>query len=297
MKRFLRGLGLVLGGIVAVAVVTAIYVYIASEHEVRRQYEIPITAFAAPSDAQAVVRGKRLATIAGCYASCHGKRMEGSLLFNEPGVARINAPNLTRVLREYSDAELVRLLRHGVKRDGESVWIMPSTMFTHLSDQDLGDLIAFVRSEPEQEGPMRDVTLLPLGRVGVVLGQFKPLAAQIDHAAVPPAQTDRSDALRYGKYLVDIACTECHGQDLRGSDFVHAPNLLIAQAYAEPDFFKLMRTGVGLGERHLGLMSEVGASRFPAFTDDEVRAIRAYLDVYARETLVAKTAGERHNAG
>jgi cytochrome c553 len=292
MQRFGKWLGIALAGSMVLVTVGALYVYGASEYALRRHYDFPLSTFSAVSDAAAVVRGKRVATLAGCANGCHGKNMEGAeRFFDEPGVARINAPNLTHVLREYSDAELERLLRHGVKRDGTTAWIMPAPMFAHLSAQDMNDLVAFVRTVPERDGVPREFTAKPLARLGMVLGQFTPIVAQVDHALPRIAAPDRSDALKYGEYLVKTSCTECHGQNLEGSEFLHAPNLVIAQAYSEPDFFHLMRTGRGLGDRELGLMTEVATVRFPLFSDDEVRAVRLYLNAHAQggADLVAPT--------
>src|SRR5262249_33691256 len=109
------------------------------------------------------------------------------------------APNLTRIVREYSDGELERVIRHGVKRDGTTTWIMPAQMFTAMSDRDLADVIAFVRSVPLKDGPGRETTLKPLGRLGVVLGKFTPVAQQIDQHAKHAA--DRSSQ-KLGEYLV-----------------------------------------------------------------------------------------------
>jgi len=278
-----RWLGFALMGIVGLAAIGAAYVYGASEYAIRRHYDIPLTAFAAPTDATAVERGKRVAILSGCYAGCHGKTMEGTAaFFNEPGVAQIDAPNLTRVLREYSDPELERLLRHGVKRDGTTAWVMPAPMFAHLSEQDLADLVAFVRAVPEREGAPREFAVGPMGRLGMVLGKFQPIAAQVDHKLPRVAIADRSDTLKHGEYLVKTACTECHGQSLEGNAFLNAPNLGITQTYSEEDFFRLMRTGRGLGDRDLKLMSEVATVRFSLFSDDEIRAVRMYLLKHAQ---------------
>jgi len=48
--------------------------------------------------------------------------------------------------RQLTDAELGRIIRHGVRANGTSVWAMPSASFYHLEDADLGDIIAYVRS-------------------------------------------------------------------------------------------------------------------------------------------------------
>jgi cytochrome c553 len=255
-------------------------VYLFSEHEIRRQYAVPFAAIAVPHDVGSIEKGKRLATVYGCFNSCHGKQMEGSELYDEPGIAKINAPNLTRVVREYTDAQLERLIRHGVKRDGTTTWIMPSPMFSRLSDEDLGQIIAFVRSSPVLDGPMREVTVRPLGRLGIVTGQFKPLAGEIAPAVTRVAVTDRSDPLVLGKYLVQTACTECHGADLKGSELVHAPGLAVSAAYSDEDFKRLLRTGIAIGGREVGMMTEVGRTRFPSLTDEEVNAVREYLKNY-----------------
>ena len=277
MGRIAKWVGYGLAGLMGLGLLAAAIVYLVSEHEIRRQYAVPFASIAVPHDAGSIEKGKRLATVYGCFNSCHGKQMEGSELYDEPGIAKINAPNLTRVVREYTDAQLERLIRRGVKRDGTTTWIMPAPMFSRLSDEDLVQIIAFVRSSPVLDGPMREVTVRPLGRLGIVTGQFKPLAGEIGPEVIRVAVTDRSDPLAFGKYLVQTACTECHGADLNGSEFLHAPSLAVSAAYSDDDFRRLMRTGVAIGGRQVGMMTEVGRTRFPSLTDDEVDAVREYL--------------------
>jgi cytochrome c553 len=79
------------------------------------------------------------------------------------------------------------------------------------------------------------------------------------------------------------ACTECHGANLQGWPFLGSPSLAAAAAYSPQNFAHLMRTGFGLGDRDLGLMTEVGKERFSSFTEDEVTAIHAYLQEFARQ--------------
>lgn len=278
MKPVLKCLGTALVALLLLALLAAAGIYVLSERAIHRRYTgVPLSGIAVPQDAAAIERGKRLATIYGCFNSCHGKQMEGFVLFDEPGIARINAPNLTRVVHEYTDAELERLIRHGVKRDGTTTWAMPSAMFAHLSDEDLGDVIAFVRAAPLLDGPMRDVTLRALGRLGIVLGKFKPHAGVIAHDVPHAKTTDRSDRMAFGKYLVMTTCTECHGQDLQGDDYLRAPGLTVMAGYSDAAFRRLMKTGIALGGRKLGLMTEMGETRFPSLTEEELDAMSAYL--------------------
>ena len=280
MKSFLKWLGIIAGSLLGIVILVAGYIFMASETVIARSYDVPLMSFHAPSDAASVSRGERIAKISGC-SNCHGEHLEGTVMFDEPNVARVNAPNLTTLAAQYSDADFERLLRRGVRPDGKSVWIMPSAMYSHLTDEDLGALIAWVRSKPLREGVGRERTMRTLGRVGIVTDKFKPAAVEVP-ADLKRSAPDYSDPISHGRYLVMTACTECHGQKLEGNDYLRAPNLLIAAAYSDTDFTRLMRTGRGLGDRDLGLMTGVAEARFSTFTDQEVQAIRAYLAAYAR---------------
>jgi len=273
IRRWLKISGITL--VVTVALGGAI-LYFGTELMLRRHYDVPLSSFAASTDASSAARGRHLATILGCYKQCHGVSMKGFEI-GAPYIGHINAPNLTRVVHEYSDPELERLLRRGIKRDGTSVLLMPSQMFAHLSDTDLGAVIAFVRSAPPIEGGvMRGRTLWPLARLGILSGRFQTAADLVDRTASAPAEVDLSDRMELGRYLAAIACTECHGEDLRGVAG-GTPSLAIAAAYDDPAFAKLLRTGVPLGDRVLGLMKETSVGRFVDFGDDEIAALRAYL--------------------
>jgi mono/diheme cytochrome c family protein len=295
MRRVLKGAGYAAGGVVVLLVLAAAAVYVQSERVWNRAYDVPLTwggagalalaegdspaavEAALPAD---VVEGERLARILGCYGGCHGTTLEGGLFFDEPRVARVTAPNLTLAVREHTEAELERVIRRGVRRDGRSVFGMPSPMFAHLADDDYARLVAFLRSQPVLDGPTAAFVLGPMGRLGVALGQFPPLATHA--AASSPARAPRDDELAWGRYLALTVCSECHGPDLRGGGGDGGPpDLRMAAAFSDEAWFALMRTGRGLGDRELGLMGRVALSRFQYLTDDEIRALRAYLATLA----------------
>src|SRR5690606_9022597 len=69
-----------------------------------------------------------------------------------------------------------------------------------------------------------------------------------------------------GEQLAMTTCNECHGLDLRGAWQVPGdvvPDLAIVARYPREDFRKLMRTGVPIGGRDLGLMKEVASICLP----------------------------------
>ena len=277
-RRVLKCMAIALGAVVALALLAVVTVYVMSARILARTYDVPASAVAVPTDSASMAEGARLARLRGCFG-CHMENLGGGLFVDDPMLARLAAPNLTRAVRQYDLPDLVRILRHGVYPNGRSVIAMPSEMFNGLADSDLGKIIAAIRAAPQTTGQDREFRPGPLGRLGLVLGEFKPAAAMIDHttspSAVPPAE-----ALAFGRYLALTICSECHGLDLNGQpgdDQGLPPDLRIAAAYAPDQFVQLMRTGIGLGERELGLMTEVARGRFVHFTDTEIGALHAYL--------------------
>lgn len=271
LKRVLKWL--FIGG-AALAVTAYAILHIGSEIMLRRSYEAPLSAFVAPSDPALLAEGERLSHTRGCNG-CHGAQLQGNVVLDIPWMGRVVAPNLTQVVQEHSDAELERVIRRGVRLNGQSVWMMPSPMYAHLSDEDLGSIIAYLRSVPVSDGPGSAIQLRLLGRAAVLMGQLKPLVDEVD-AAAAPRSPDRNDAMDLGRYLAKTSCSECHGERLLG-DGMGSPPLTVAIAYPPEDFTRLMREGVALGDRELQMMSGVSRGRFSHFTDPEIQALHGYL--------------------
>ena len=81
--------------------------------------------------------------VANTCAGCHKKDLSGGGI---PGAANLT-PDPDHGLGAWTDAEIRTVLLTGVKKDGTKV--CPSmAQYTSLSDGDLGDLIAYMRSVP-----------------------------------------------------------------------------------------------------------------------------------------------------
>jgi mono/diheme cytochrome c family protein len=268
-------------GLLLLVVLLAAAIFTRSAMLRRRVWDVPATPLAAlPTDAAAIAEGGRLARIMGCD-DCHGTQLEGRLFFSQPHVADLVAPNLSRLLPSYSDAELARAIRHGIRRDGTGLFAMPSGSFFYLSDEDLGRVIAYLRRQPPRDGEARTTSIGPIGHVGVATGKFQTAAASMDHAATRPAANPSPSIAARGQYLARIACSECHGVTFGGGLDGKAPPLLIAAAYSDDAFRQLLRTGESLGKRDLYLMDDVARHRFSRFTDDEVTALQAFVRTLA----------------
>ena len=287
MKPLLRWLRFALLGILALVIVAGGVVYVLSERIVRRRYEEPLIAVTVPTDSQSISEGRRLATLRGCSGGCHGSVSEGGVFIDEPLLARLVAPNLTAAVRAYSDAELARIIRRGVRPDGRSVLGMPSEMFEPLTDADLGRILAYLHSLPPQPGPGREVRLGPLARLGIATGQYAPAALWVRRAdGLARSYPGPGDSTAPGAYLARTVCTECHGIDLRGGETT--PDLRIVAGYSLEAFTTLLRTGTPAGNRELTLMKEVALKRFSHFTDAEIGALYSYLRARAATPVSVK---------
>jgi mono/diheme cytochrome c family protein len=285
VRRFLRWARNVLLALVAIVVVAYGVIYFLSQRTLRRAYGEPLVSLTIPADTASVAEGKRLAQLRGCSGGCHGHEIEGATLVDDALLAHIVAPNLTEAVRRYSDADLARIIRRGVRPDSHTVVVMPAEMFSVLTDADLAKIIAYLRSVPRMPGLLPDVRLGPLARLGVVLKQYEPAVALVHRAdSLTPTYPNPGDSTAPGAYLARTSCTECHGVGLTGAHVGDqtSPDLKIVAGYSSDAFTRLMRTGKGLGDRELGMMSEAARGRFSHFTDAEIAALRTYLLARAR---------------
>lgn len=250
-------------------------VYVLSERILRRTYTEPRVLIAVPVDSISTREGHRLALIHGC-ATCHGTDVDGAVFIDDPLLARLIAPSLTAAVRGYDNADLVRIIRRGVRPDGSSVIGMPSEMFSGLTDADLGKILAHLNSAPPRPGLGPERRLGPVARIGFVMGKLRPAAELARRAGqLSGSWPQAADSTAPGAYLARTSCTECHGLDLRGGD--QAPDLRIAASYSFEAFTELMRQGKALGNRELPLMSQVARGRFRHFTDQELGNLHTYL--------------------
>lgn len=276
MKDILHWLRVGFLSVVLLLVAAGAIVYLLSERVLRRTYTEPRVDIPVPSDSQSVLEGHRLALVRGCAGGCHGANIEGGVFIDNLLLARLVAPNLTVAVRRYSNADLARIIRRGVRPDGRSLIGMPSEMFSGLTDEDLGEILAYLRSAPPRPGPAPERRLGPVARVAFVAGKLRPAAELVRRATLLTGIWPQDgDSIARGAYLARTSCTECHGLDLRGSD--PAPDLRIAAGYSLEAFRGLMRSGKALGNRELPLMSPVARQRFSHFTDQELRELYVFL--------------------
>ncbi|MEE8371273.1 MAG: cytochrome c, partial [Sphingomonadales bacterium] len=200
-------------GLALLAGLLLITVYGLSQLIIGQKFEPALRAFTAPTDADAdsIAEGGRHAQIRGCYGGCHGEGAEGQDFFG------LTAPNLTRLVHEYSDPELEAAIRQGIRPDGAGLFAMPAEMFSYMSDEDLGSIIAYLRSLPRSSndpGPRRFPVMLRGFLLFLKYWEGVELLQPNQTAKVPPPASTPTGQQDFGRYLAKSVCSECHGVDL-----------------------------------------------------------------------------------
>jgi mono/diheme cytochrome c family protein len=151
-----------------------------------------------------------------------------------------------------------------------------------LSDQDVQAMVAVLRTQPasNHSTPARDLSTLAMVLAGA--GLF-PTAEQ-PHISQPQTSPPNAVTPAYGKYLVDtIGCATCHGANLEGRPAggfgpPAGPNLRpLVQSWQEPAFVSFFRDGVDPYGRHIDQEQMPWSDIGRAYTDDELRAMYAYI--------------------
>jgi mono/diheme cytochrome c family protein len=171
-----------------------------------------VGAASAVSAEVSVARGEYLVRgPAGC-GNCHtpmgpegfvmDQELAGRVVEDSPAFTAIGA-NITPAGRisEWSDAELARAIREGIRPDGTVIGPpMPITMYRGLGDDDLMSIVAFLRTLPAVENE------LPASVYNIPLPPA--YGPPVDSVTAPP----RGVTVEYGAYLAGPVshCMECH---------------------------------------------------------------------------------------
>ena len=159
-------------------------------------------------------RGKQLMEGIVACGNCHQARddkgrmiadkgLSGGMVFDEPpfrAVAANITPDPATGIGKWTDAQLARAIREGIRPDGSLIGPpMPMEFYSHLADGDLAAIVAYLRAQP----PVVNAVPKSVYRIALPPAYGPP----IQSVAPPPA----GDAVRMGEYLARIGhCMDCH---------------------------------------------------------------------------------------
>lgn len=238
--------------------------------------------------ARAIARGEHLVkTRVGCD-SCHGADFGGKVVIDQALVGYWAAPNLTTgpggITRGFSAADWDRAVRHGVRHTGQSS-SMPSTEFLNLSDHELSDIVAYVRSRPPVDRTMKSIRIGPVFSFVVAFGADTLPAFEIDHQKPHPTEPPvEAASVELGGHIAQV-CRGCHGPQLSGGTVAADPNMPVVanltphetglKGWTEADFFRALREG----KRKDGteIRPQMPWKTYGQMNDVELKALWVYL--------------------
>ena len=298
-RKFVKIPLVILAVLIGALALAAGGVYATTNYRLRRTHNVEVRPVSIPTDAAAIARGKHIVTTRSC-ADCHGADFGGAKVVDDPAAGQLFGPNITRgrggLPANFSDLDYVRAIRHGLAQNGRAFILMPSLEYTTLSDEDLGAMIAYLKTIPAVDRERGPVQPGPVIRALMLAGQVQLSAEEIDHAAHRPASVAPSPTAEYGRYLA-AACTGCHGPNLSGGKIPGAPpdwpataNLTPhassrLPAWTEQQFITTLRT---LQRPDGSKIHPLMPAAIGQMTDEELQAIWAYL-----RTLPAAETGTR----
>lgn len=301
LKKFFLGLVVFLGIVSAGTAGFVMFHASAFDASVSKNYGIPELEIRATSDAAALTRGKHLVESVGGCAECHGRDLGGTEGEDLGPVGIVPAPNLTTgkggIGGRYSDGELARLLRHGLRDTGQSLRFMPAQDISWWPDDDLAAVVSYLRTLPPVDRAVGEVRI---GLLGKVLDRFNVItldvARRIDHSTIRPQTLQAQPTAEYGALLAR-SCTGCHGEHFSGGKIPGAPSDLPVPAnltphttglagYNEADWNRLLDTGLKRGGQPLNPFMPIQSLR--AMDATERGALWKFLS-----TLPPRPFGER----
>jgi mono/diheme cytochrome c family protein len=299
MKRVLKGVGIVLGFLVAIVIGVLVVTYIITEHRWNKTYTLTEENVEVSDDPDIIAHGRHVITIRGCV-DCHGEDLGGKVFIEDPVAGRIVATNLTTgtggIGSEYTDEDLVRAIRRGIKKDGKPTLFMPSYEYNQIHQRDINAMISYIRSVPPVDKVLPENKIgIPMRAMYVFQDDLNLFSAEIvDHSAPIPTE-EPSTVLEKGQYL-STSCIGCHRPDFKGgtipgvpphwppaSDLTQAGPLA---TWSEADFFRAMRDGITPDGRQL----DSDYMPYPItgqMTDEELHALFVYLQSLDNGTATA----------
>lgn len=241
---------------------------------------------AVPTDSASIARGQHFVQAIGKCAACHGDNLAGRVVFDNPAIGRLYAANLTGGtggIGNYTDADYVRAIRHGVARNGRPLLMMPTDAFYYINDEDLANSIAYLKTIPAVDAVIPAKRVGPLARVLSLTTDFPLIEVERVPTSGPRPQAVPREATRqYGDYLATTgSCKSCHLADLSGGVPIEQ-NLLSSNLtptgigkWTETDFTKSLREGIRPDGKVLSAVMPWPYTRF--MSDDEIHALWLYI--------------------
>jgi mono/diheme cytochrome c family protein len=162
---------------------------------------------------------------------------------------------------------------------------MPAQDFANLSDHELSDIVAYIRSLPQVDRDLGPVKLGPVFAFLIATRESRLVAFSLDHdkphAVEPPPEAPSAEL---GNHIAQV-CRGCHGANLSGGKLAGDPDMPIVAnltpdatglaGWTEADFFRALREGKRKDGSDISRM--MPWPFYGRMSDTEIKAVWAYL--------------------
>lgn len=288
MKKVFKWIGIVLGALIGFVLVVGVVLYSMGNARLNKTYDFPPSDIVIPTDSASIEFGKHRAEI--LCEGCHGADLGGvNNWFDGGPLGTIDSANLTSgeggIGANFTAEDYARAVRHGIDQAGKPIFMVAVPSTAHLSDEDLGAIIAYVKSVPPVDRKTNGQNFSPLAKILAAAGVLGDMPVEVVSHETQVTAPERGVSAEYGEYLVNTNdCRLCHGPQLNGGKSPDptatwiSPNLTPGGelgSWTEEQFINALRTGVTPSGHELN--ENMPWQGYRKFYDDELKAIWLYL--------------------
>ena len=157
--KIFKWIGIALGSLLILAAVLVGTLFGRGNARLTKVYDVQSESVVIPTDQASLDEGKKWAAV--LCAECHGVDYSGKPLLEDEAIGFVPAPNLTAgeggAGEEFTDQDWILALRHGIDpHAGRPLIAMPSMNYSYLTDKDLGEIIAYLKTVPPVDREMKN---------------------------------------------------------------------------------------------------------------------------------------------
>ncbi len=287
LKKILKITGISIGVLIAIFLLFYVFVYFDIRSRISKTYEIEPEPIDVKYDSTSLALGKHLVSTRACK-ECHGEDLGRSVIIEDQLIGTFVSKNLTKgkggLPPDFSVADWVLAMKHGLNRNRQPLYLMPSHELSQLSEKDMAAIIAYCSQVPNVDGTQKEFKMAPLGYVLSELGLIPLLPAEFtDHQILFAKEVKAEISAAYGQYLSTI-CINCHGPNLKGGESPVPGGKYVADItwtgnpgkWSHEQFITALHTGVTPEGKNLN-PQEMPWTITKSFTKEELTALHMYL--------------------
>ncbi|MFL1011950.1 cytochrome c [Flavisericum labens] len=222
MKKYLKISGIIAAIIIGAVGVFLLYVGITDIPS----YAIEKVNFQAQSSPESIERGKKLTMMlcANCHMNSETRKLTGKRMLDAPPeFGEVYSQNITQDkqygIGNWTDGELVYLLRTGIKKNGQYSPPYMAKLPT-MADEDINAIISFLKSDNHMvvANATPDIPTKPSFLTKLLCRMaFKPFEMPTEKIELP----NPTNEVELGKYLAhNLDCFSCHSADFKTNNYL-----------------------------------------------------------------------------